>query len=144
MGRNYKKCDIQQNQSTENMFKVTVFLSFPRKFSDKYGKKIMNTAIKTGIVAGKTASKWVVQKNAEATGDMIGNKIADKITSLVKTKSKEKEEERQEICIPSEKRQQIIDDMRFFWLYIIMEYQKITNLLCATPDEVPRFITKNG
>ena len=108
------------------------------------GYSLMNTATKTGIVAAKTASKWVVQKNAEATGDMIGNKIADKITSLVKTKSKEKEEERQEICIPSEKRQQIIDDMRFFWLYIIMEYQKITNLLCATPDEVPRFITKNG
>ena len=45
---------------------------------------------------------------------MTGNKIADKITSLGKTKSKEKEEERQEICIPPEKRQQIIDDMRFF------------------------------
>ena len=120
------------------------FLSFPRKFGDKYGKKLMNIATKTRIVAGKTASKWVVQKNAEATGNMIGNKIADKITSLGKTKSKEKEEERQEICIPSEKRQQIIDDMRFFWLYIIMEYQKITNLLCPTPDKVPRFITKNG
>ena len=23
-----------------------------------------------------------------------------------------------------------------------MEYQKITNFLCTTPDEVPRFITK--
>ena len=23
-----------------------------------------------------------------------------------------------------------------------MEYQKVTNLLCKTPDEVPRFITK--
>ena len=45
---------------------------------------------------------------------MIGNKVADKITSLGKKKSKEKEEERQEIWIPSEKRQQIIDDMRFF------------------------------
>ena len=54
------------------------------------------------------------KKTAEATGDLIGNKKADKITSLGKTKSKEKEEERQEICIPPEKRQQIIDDMRFF------------------------------
>ena len=86
------------------------FLSFTRKFVDKYGKKLMATATKTGIDAAKTASKRVVQKTAEATGDLIGNKIADKITSLGKTKSKEKEEERQEIYILPEKRQQIIDD----------------------------------
>ena len=30
------------------------FLSFARKFGDKYGKKLMNTAIKTGINAAKT------------------------------------------------------------------------------------------
>ena len=44
---------------------------------------------------------------------MIGNKIADKITSLGKTKSKEKEKEEKETYIPPEKRQQIIDDLRF-------------------------------
>ena len=90
------------------------FLSFTRKFVDKYGKKLMATATKTGIDAAKTASKRVVQKTAEATGDLIGNKIADKITSLGKTKSKEKEKERQEICIPPEKRHQIIDDLKLF------------------------------
>ena len=37
--------------------------------------------------------------------------MADKITSLRKTKSKEKEEQRQEIYIPPEKREQIIDDL---------------------------------
>ena len=62
----------------------------------------------------KTASKRVLQKAAEATEDLIGNKIADKITSLGKTKSKEKEDERQEIYIPPEKRQQIIDDHKLF------------------------------
>ena len=46
---------------------------------------------------------------------MIGNKIADKISSLDKTKSKEKEEQKQEIYIPPEKKQQIIDDLRLFW-----------------------------
>ena len=102
----------------------------------------MNTATKTGIDAAKTASKQVVQKTAEATGDLIGNKIADKITSLGKTKSKEKEDERQEIYIPPEKRQQIIDDFRLLSHHIKMEYKKITNLLGTTPDEVPRFITK--
>ena len=75
----------------------------------------MNTATKTGIDAVKTASKRFVQKIEEATGDLIGNKIADKITSAGKTKSKEKEGEinkRQQIYIPPEKRQQIIDDLR--------------------------------
>ena len=86
------------------------FLSFARIFGDKYGKKLMDTATKIGIDAAKTASKQVVQETAEAAGDLIGNKIADKITSLGKTKSKEKEEERQEIHIPPEKKQHIIDD----------------------------------
>ena len=63
------------------------FLSFSRKFRDKYGKRLMDTATKTGIDAAKTASKRVVQKTAEATGDLIGNKIADKITSAGKPKS---------------------------------------------------------
>ena len=56
------------------------FLSFVRKFWEKYGKKLMDTATKTEIDLAKTASKRVVQKTAEATGDLLGNKIADKIT----------------------------------------------------------------
>ena len=94
------------------------FLSFARKFVDKYGKKLMDTATKTGMNAAKTASKGVIQKTGEATGDLIGNKVADKITLLGKTKIKEKEEkeekETEEIYIPPEKRQEIIDDLRLF------------------------------
>ena len=101
--------------STEPRFrkyvKGYVFLPLARKCGDKYGKKLMDTATKTGIDAAKTASKRVVQKTAEATGDLIGNKIADKITSIGKSKEKEKPEE---IYIPPEKRQQIIDDLRLF------------------------------
>ena len=89
-------------------------MSFGRKFGDKYGKKLMDAATTTGIDAAKTAYKRVVQKTAEAAGDLIENKIADKITWLGKTKSKEKEDERQEIYIPPEKRQQIIDDLGLF------------------------------
>ena len=104
--------------STEPRYRKYVkgygFLSFARTFGDKYGKKLMDTATKTGIDVAKTASKRVFQKTAEATGDLIRNKIADKITSLGKTKSKEKEKEEQEIYIPPEKRQQIIDDLRLF------------------------------
>ena len=38
------------------------FLSFTRKFGNKYGKKLMDTATKTGIDAAKTAFKRVVKK----------------------------------------------------------------------------------
>ena len=78
--------------STEQKFRKYVkgygFLSFERKFVDKYGQKLMDTATKTGIGTAKTASKRVVQKISEATGDLMGNKIADKITSVGKITSK--------------------------------------------------------
>ena len=94
------------------------FWSFAKKFGNKYGKKLIDTATKTGMDAAKTASKRVVQKTAEATGVLIGNKKADKISSLGKTNGDGKEngkgKEEQEILIPPEKRQQIIDDLRFF------------------------------
>ena len=107
------------------------FLSFTRKFGDKYGKKLMNTATivgtgkygkkivdttkKQGSEFAKTAGKRIDKKSAEATGDLIGNKITDKITSLGKSKSKEKEiNEEEEIIIPPEERQQIINDLRLF------------------------------
>ena len=92
--------------STEPRFRKYVkgygFLSFARKFGDKYGKKFMDTATKTGIDATKTAPKRVVQKIAEATEDLIGNKIADKITSIGKSKEK-KTKKAEEIYIPPEK-----------------------------------------
>ena len=104
--------------STEPKYRKYVkgydFLSFARKIGDKYGKKLMDTATKTGIDAAKTASKRVVQKTAEATGDLIGNKIADKITSSDKSKEDDKTKKVEEIYIPSEKRKQIINDLKLF------------------------------
>ena len=82
-------------------------MSFAKTFGSKYGKKIMDTPTKTGMDAAKTA---------EATEDLIGNKIADKITWIGKPKEKEKTKEVEEIYIPPEKRQQIIDDLRLFWV----------------------------
>ena len=64
----------------------------------------MDTATKTGMDAAKTASKREVQKTAEV----------DKITSVGKPKEKEKIKEIEEIYIPPEMRQQIIDDLRLF------------------------------
>ena len=103
--------------STEPRFRKCVkgygFLSFARKFCDKYGKKLMDTATKTGIDAAKTTSKKIVYKTAEATGVLIGNKIADKTTSVCKSKKKKKKNT-EETYIPPEKRQQIIEDLRLF------------------------------
>ena len=92
-------------------------MSFARKFGGRYGKKVMDTATKTGIDAAKAAFKRVIQKTAKATGELIGNKIADKITSIGKRKEKENEKtkEIEEIYIPQEKRQQIIDDISLYW-----------------------------
>ena len=63
--------------STEPRFRKYVkgygFLSFVRRFGNKYGKKLMDTATKTAMDAAKIASKGVVQKTAEAKGDLIGN-----------------------------------------------------------------------
>ena len=99
--------------STETRFRKYVkgygFLSFAKNFGNKYGKKLKDTATKTRMDTAKIASKRIVQKTAEAIGDLIGNKIADKITSIGKKKGKP-----EEIYIPPEKRQQIIDDLRLF------------------------------
>ena len=56
-----------------------------------------------------------LQTPIKSTGDLIGNKIADKITSIGKFKKKTKTKEKpKEIYILTEKRQQIIDDLKLF------------------------------
>ena len=70
------------------------FLSFARKYTNKYGKKLMDSASKTGMDASKTAFKRVVQKTAQAAGDLIRNKIVDKITSIGKPKEKKKKKQK--------------------------------------------------
>ena len=95
MGSHYK------NEIFNRIFRKYVkgygFLSFARKFGDKYGKKLIDTARKTWIDATKTASKKVIQKKAEAAEDLIGNKIAEKITSISKRKESKKPKEIEEI-----------------------------------------------
>ena len=87
--------------------------------TSKYGKKVIDTIKKEGSEFAKIAGKKVVQRGTEATGDLIGNKVANKITSLGKSKNKEKENEtneEEEIIIPVEKRQQIINGLTYFLL----------------------------
>ena len=96
--------------STEPRFRKYVkgygFFSIAKKCGKKCRKKLMDTETKSEMDAAKIVCKRVIQKAAEPTGDLIGNKIADKITSIGKPK------EIEEIYIPPEKRQQIINDLR--------------------------------
>ena len=66
--------------------------------------------------------------------------------------SSQNDEAKNETVIPKEryispeKRQQIIDELRLVWKQynnIIMEYQKIINLLDNTPNHLSKFRTKN-
>ena len=84
------------------------FLSFARKYGNKFGKRLMDTATKTGTDAAKTASKGVVQKTAVATENLIGNKMADKIASIGKPKEEEKTKAIDEIYIPPEKNNKLL------------------------------------
>ena len=102
--------------SLENMYKDMASCHLQKQLEINMEKKLMDTPTKTGLNAAKTASKRVVQQTAEATGDLIGNKIADRITSVGNSKNKQKEkkdeiDEVEEICVPPEKRQQIINDL---------------------------------
>ena len=66
----------------------------------------------------KITGKKVLTKSAEVTGEMIGNKIADRITRSFRNKAQKEDdrimEETQELIIPSEKREQIIRDLKLF------------------------------
>ena len=96
-----------------------------KNLSSKYSQKRLDTVKISTTDAIKTASKRAIQRIAGATGDLIGNKIADKITISSKKFSKElhstelhseKEEVNNQIPrerhVSTEKRQQIIDELR--------------------------------
>ena len=101
------------------------FLSFAKSIgkslSNKYSQKLLDSAKKSTTDATKTASKKAIQKTAEATGDLIGNKIAGKITSVSQELHSKKPSNNnkyveltthQKRYISSEKRQQIINELR--------------------------------
>ena len=125
-------------------------MSLAKHFGSKYGKKLNNSAKtfskskygktlkKEGLKFAKTSGKQIIKRTEESTGDLIGNKIADKI-SLLSGKQQEdvpQEEQEQELIIPLEKRQRIIDDDLglFENINIKMECEIIINLLGNTSD----------
>ena len=74
----------------------------------------------------KTSSKEATQKTAEAAGDLVGNKIFQKVTKAA-TKNNHEDPRKyttitqmpqatnipEEICIPTEKRQKILNELQF-------------------------------
>ena len=100
-----------------------------KSLSGEYGpvilaarQKVLDQAKKSATDALKTSSKRAIQKTAEATGDLIGNKIANKITGVSKNPQQNNSETftnenykeiPKERYISPEKRQEIIDELRF-------------------------------
>ena len=100
--------------------------------------------------------KKAMQKNAEAAVDLIGNEIAERVTKASKASPHDnsvtnKEENigldreiYRERYISPEQRQKIIDDLKLICSNnIIMEYQKIINLLGNTQNEESKFRTRS-
>ena len=71
----------------------------------------MQNIKKRRIKIFKTFFQKALEKAAPAVEDYIGSKIADKLTSRIPQKI---EEEQEEMIIPSDKRQQILNDLRLF------------------------------
>ena len=107
------------------------FLSFAKNFGNKYGKRLINKGVNSvkrfskikygkalkqeGLKFGKIAGKQFLERGAQAAGDKIGDLIADQISSIgKKLENNESQEEQEDIMIPPEIRQQIIDDLRLF------------------------------
>ena len=84
------------------------FMSFARKFSDKYSKSLMDLS-KT---FAKTAGKKILKETAKATGDLIGTKIADKITAKPHNKDEVINGIPKERYISAKERQKNINELK--------------------------------
>ena len=83
-------------------------------------------------------------KNSRSKGDLTGDKIADKITRSSKTSPQNKSETNEKLLIPGPKTKiNIIIIIIKIIIKIIVEYQKIINLLHETTNQPPKFRTRN-
>ena len=83
-------------------------------------------------------------KNSRSNGDLTGDKIADKITRSSKTSPQNKSETNEKLLIPGPKTKinMIIIIIKII-IKIIVEYQKIINLLDETTNQPSKFRTRN-
>ena len=92
---------------TKKYIKGYRFLTFARNFPYKYRKQLLDSRLD----ALKTVFKEVVQETAEGTGEFTENKIADKIVKA-KPVIDENPKDVEEIIIPPEEREQILNELR--------------------------------
>ena len=92
------------------------------KYNQKNNQKPLDHAKKSATDAFETGSKRTIQTIAEATGDLIGKKIANRNIKVSKNSQQNKselvtnehdEEIYKQRYIYPEKRQEIIDELRF-------------------------------
>ena len=111
-----------------------------KNLSSKYSQKLLNHAKQSAIDSFKTASKRAIQKTVEATVNLVGNKIADRITKVLKTQKNI----RLDTKLHTES--YISPKTENYWwckYNIIMEYQKIVNLLDHKQNKKSKFRTRN-
>ena len=84
------------------------FMSFARKFNDKYDKSLRNASKRFA----KTAGTEILKETAKATGDLIDSKIADKITAKPYNKDEVINGIPKERYISLKERQKIIDEFK--------------------------------
>ena len=82
-------------------------------------------------------------KNSRSKGDLTGDKIADKITRSSKTSPQNKSETNEKLLIPGPKTKINIIIIIKIIIKIIVEYQKIINLLDETTNQPSKFRTRN-
>ena len=108
-------------------YKSYRFLSFAKNMGKclsksmnrKYGQKLLDTTKTFGTDALKTALKSTIQTTAEVTGDLVGNRRRKRLQRLLqrvimrikKIHIPEPTSIPQDTYIPSEKRQEIIDEL---------------------------------
>ena len=82
--------------------------------------------------------------SSRSNGDLTGDKIADKITRSSKTSPQNKSETNEKLLIPGPKTKiNIIIIIIKIIIKIIVEYQKIINLLDETTNQPSKFRTRN-
>ena len=111
-----------------------------KNLSSKYSQKLLDHAKQSATNAFQTLSKRAIQKTAEATGDLIGKKL------LIKLQESQKLQHRiiqLQMKKKFSKKDIYLQKINITMYNIIMEYQKIINLLDDTTNEPSKKGTTN-
>ena len=108
-----------------------------KNLSSKYSQKLLDHAKQSATNAFQTLSKRAIQKTAEATGDLIGKNLLIKLQESQKLQHRIIQLQMKKKFL---KKDIYLQKINIIMYNIIMEYQKIINLLDDTTNEP----SKNG